>query len=132
MTAGAPCFSRGSWTFSPAEKVLDLNMGFSPGLLAREPSSRRGCFRPSLLLLRGAACRKDRVDVNAHRVRNAARVPARQRDRDGHLVAARIVENKRVAPRKAFHRQRKPSELIFAVRIGAPDVKQNLRREIVK
>ena len=70
---------------------------------------------------------QDGVHVDADGVFDLAGVASREGDGEGRAVAAAVVKDQRVAAAKAFDGEREAAELIFAVRVGARDVKNQVR-----
>jgi len=70
--------------------------------------------------------------VDANRVFDSARVAAGKRDGDGNTEAAGMFIDKRVATAEAFEGKRETTQLIFPVGVGATDVEEQVRMEVVK
>lgn len=65
--------------------------------------------------------------MNLNRIFDAASIASGKSDRDGSAIAAAIIEDQHVAAAKALDREREAAELIFAVWVGASDVKNQIR-----
>src|SRR5213082_343722 len=70
---------------------------------------------------------QDGVDVDSNGVFHPSRIPAGKCGHHGNPAPARFLENLPIALFQTFFRQRQSSKLIFAVGVGAANVKNNIR-----
>src|SRR5579863_5088385 len=108
-------------SFCALRKPLSQMNGYLPA----SPGGNRRKLRGNL------ARRENRIDVNAHRVFHVSRVAARERRRHGNAALARLLKHFAVAHHESLLGQTQSAELIFAIRVGSADIKNNVRSKFL-